>query len=122
MGAMMPLTMRPTGGHSPVYADRQDWTILDDGKPVGRVYEDASASTRWFWSITVYVDPRAGVFRRWLRRTSRCRCFGVAFDKPQFLPFGRGENLKSAPRSAGAPATHLNDAIDRFVVAERISG
>ena len=37
MGAMMPLTMRPTGGHSPVYADRQDWTILDDGKPVGRV-------------------------------------------------------------------------------------
>ena len=65
MGAMMPLTMRPTGGHSPVYADRQDWTILDDGKPVGRVYEDASASTprdlRWFWSITVYVDPRAGI-------------------------------------------------------------
>jgi hypothetical protein len=30
----MPLTMRPTGGHSPVYADRQDWTIFDDGKPV----------------------------------------------------------------------------------------
>jgi hypothetical protein len=61
MGAMMPLTMRPTGAHSPVYADRQDWTTLDDGKPVGRVYEDASASTRWFWSITVYVDPRAGI-------------------------------------------------------------
>ena len=37
----MPLTMRPTGGHSPVYADRQDWTIYDDGKPVGRIYEDA---------------------------------------------------------------------------------
>ena len=30
----MPLTMRPTGGHSPVYADRQDWTILDEG-PAG---------------------------------------------------------------------------------------
>ena len=61
----MPLTMRPTGGHSPVYADRQDWTIFDDGKPVGRVYEDAGASTpaelRWFWSITVYVDPMAGI-------------------------------------------------------------
>jgi hypothetical protein len=37
----MLLTMRPTGGHSPVYADRQDWTIFDDGAPVGR----ASAST-----------------------------------------------------------------------------
>jgi hypothetical protein len=61
----MPLTMRPTGGHSPVYADRQDWTIFDGGKPVGRVYEDASAGTaadlRWFWSITVYVDPIAGI-------------------------------------------------------------
>ena len=61
----MPLTMRPTGGHSPVYADRQDWTIFDDGEPVGRIYEDASAGTpaelRWFWSVTVYVDPRAGI-------------------------------------------------------------
>ena len=34
----MRLTMRPTGGHSPVYADRQDWTIFDDGKTVGRIY------------------------------------------------------------------------------------
>jgi hypothetical protein len=61
----MPLTMRPTGGHSPVYADRQDWTIFDDGKPGGRIYEDAALSTpaelRWFWSITVYVDPKAGI-------------------------------------------------------------
>jgi hypothetical protein len=40
----MPLTMRPTGGHAPVYADRQDWTIFDDGKPVGRIYENAGAS------------------------------------------------------------------------------
>ena len=39
----MLLTMRPTGGHSPVYADRQDWTIFDDGKPAGRIYEDVSA-------------------------------------------------------------------------------
>jgi hypothetical protein len=36
-GALMPPTMRPTGGHSPVYADRQDWTIFNDGKPVGRI-------------------------------------------------------------------------------------
>ena len=57
--------MRPTGGHSPVYADRQDWTIFDDGKPVGRIYENAGAGTpadlRWFWSMTVYVHPRAGI-------------------------------------------------------------
>jgi hypothetical protein len=29
----MLLTMRPTGGHSPVYEDRQDWTVLDEGRP-----------------------------------------------------------------------------------------
>jgi hypothetical protein len=31
--------------------------VLADGKPVGRIYEDASASTppdmRWFWSVLV---------------------------------------------------------------------
>jgi hypothetical protein len=61
----MLLTMRPTGGHSPVYADRQDWTILDEGQPVGRIYEDRAASTtadhRWTWAITVYVWPDAGI-------------------------------------------------------------
>jgi hypothetical protein len=61
----MALTLRPTGGHSPVYANRHYWTIFDGGKPVGRIYENASASTpvdlRWFWSITVYVDPMAGI-------------------------------------------------------------
>ena len=62
----MPLTMRPTGlSSSPVDKDRQDWTIFDAGAPVGRIYEDASASTpaelRWFWSVTVYVNPEAGI-------------------------------------------------------------
>ena len=61
----MPLTLRPTGGHARVYQDRQDWTICDDGVPVGRIYEDTSASApddmRWTWSITVYVWPDAGI-------------------------------------------------------------
>jgi hypothetical protein len=61
----MPLTMRPTGLASPVDKDRQDWTIFGDGELVGRIYEDASASTpaelRWFWSIVVYVPPAAGI-------------------------------------------------------------
>ena len=50
---------------SPVDKDRQDWTIFDAGEPVGRIYEDASASTypelRWFWSVTVYVNPSTGI-------------------------------------------------------------
>jgi hypothetical protein len=57
---------------------------------------------------------------RQFRREGRCRHFGVAFDEPQFLPFGRGENLESAPGSAGTPTTHFDEAIERFVVAERI--
>jgi hypothetical protein len=62
----MPLTMRATGlSSSPVDKDYQDWTIFDDGEPVGRIYEDASASTpaelRWFWSVTDYVNPKSGI-------------------------------------------------------------
>jgi hypothetical protein len=37
--------------------------VLDEGQPVGRIYQDTSASTdpRWTWSITVYVWPDAGI-------------------------------------------------------------
>jgi hypothetical protein len=64
----MPLTMR----------DRQDWTIYADGKTVGRIYENGSASTaadrRWFWSVTVYVDPKTAIVRAGrCRRSSRPR-------------------------------------------------
>ena len=83
------LTMRPTGLASPAYQDRQDWTILDEGKPVGGIYEGASASTsvdmRWTWSITVRLAgcrnrherkgantrPGEGEFRRSWTRASR---------------------------------------------------
>jgi hypothetical protein len=37
----------------------EDYDVLADGKVVGRIYEDASASTppelRWFWPITEIV-------------------------------------------------------------------
>ena len=37
----------------------EDFDVLADGKVVGRIYEDASASTppelRWFWSVTAIV-------------------------------------------------------------------
>jgi hypothetical protein len=61
----MALTLRPTGGPSRVHQHRPDWTIFDEGKPVGRIYEDTSASTsadlRWCWSIRTYVQPNAGI-------------------------------------------------------------
>ena len=48
----MPLTLRPTG-LSP-RPDANDWTILDEGVMVGRIYEDHAAHLpegRWFWAL-----------------------------------------------------------------------
>jgi hypothetical protein len=93
---LMALTLRPTGGHARIYRDRQDWTICVDGVPVGRLYEDTSASTsanlRWFWSITVYMgartraSPRAvgwrpsarrGLMRSWMGLREAARELGT---------------------------------------------
>jgi hypothetical protein len=61
----MALTMRPTDlDRSPATADLADWIILDDGKPVGRIYQrhaPANADVAWFWSITTYVEPRSAL-------------------------------------------------------------
>jgi hypothetical protein len=60
----MALTLRHTPlEKSPAFV-LADWQVLDDGKPVGRIYErhtPASPDQAWFWSITEYVEPRAGV-------------------------------------------------------------
>jgi hypothetical protein len=59
----MPLTLRPTGLSSPAYADKLDYVVCEDGKVIGRICEDwhTLPDLRWFWSITVYVDPRQGI-------------------------------------------------------------
>ena len=59
----MPLILRPTGLSSPIYKDRIDYTVIEDGREIGRMYEDRHAppELRWFWSITVYVDPKLGI-------------------------------------------------------------
>ena len=57
------LTLRPTGLSSPAYRDWLDYVIVADGRAVGRIYEDRHTlpDLRWFWSITVYVDPKQGI-------------------------------------------------------------
>jgi hypothetical protein len=59
----MPLTLRPTGLSSPVHADQLDSTVLEDGREIGRMYEDrySPPELRWFWSITVVVGGRPGM-------------------------------------------------------------
>ena len=59
----MPLTLRPAGLSSPAYRDWLDYVIVEDGPDVGRLYEDrhSKPELRWFWSITVYVNPTLGI-------------------------------------------------------------
>jgi hypothetical protein len=62
----------------------EDYDVLADGKPVGRIYEDASASTppdmRWFWSITEIVPatPNRGYAAT---REEAMAKFRVAWDQ-----------------------------------------
>jgi hypothetical protein len=57
------LTLRPTGLSPPVYRDQLDYEVIEDGRSIGRMYEDLHAlpELRWFWSITVFVGYRPGV-------------------------------------------------------------
>jgi hypothetical protein len=59
----MPLKLRPAGPAASADRKRKDFMVLEDGREIGRIHEDptALAMQRWFWSITVDVDPHAGV-------------------------------------------------------------
>ena len=74
------LTLRPTGLSSPAYRDLLDYVIVEDGRDVGRIYEDrhSKPELRWFWSITVYVNPMLGI-------TTSGRAASIKEAKAQFL-------------------------------------
>ena len=59
----MVLSLRRTGLSSPAYRDLLDYVIVEDGRNVGRLYEDRHnrPELRWFWSITVYVNPNLDI-------------------------------------------------------------
>jgi hypothetical protein len=55
-------------------ADLKDWIVLDDGIPIGRIYQrhaPANADVAWFWSITTYVEPRSGMRTSGMAETLR---------------------------------------------------
>jgi hypothetical protein len=62
--AVMALTLRPTDlEKSPVYQHLKDYCVYDDGKEIGRIYEQRAPSRpelAWYWSITVMGAHRYG--------------------------------------------------------------
>ena len=59
----MSLVMRKTGLHSPACAHWVDYTIYEDGRAIGRIYEEGAAPPNlgWYWCITVIGARHAGI-------------------------------------------------------------
>jgi hypothetical protein len=57
------LTLRASGLSSPTFRRQLDYTVIEDGRAIGRMYEDRHAlpELRWSWLITVFVGSRPGV-------------------------------------------------------------
>ena len=95
----MPLTMRPTGGHSPVYAHRQDWTgLVELPKPRGLRRGDA---VRVIQRLGAHPDPgpgdvdravRAALFGLWTPPTieEHSRPARWDRDRPSFERISKG--------------------------------
>jgi hypothetical protein len=92
------LTLRHTALSSPAYRDTIDYIVIEDGRSIGRIYEDRHSrpELRWFWSITVYVDPKLGI-------TTSGRAPSLDRAKAQFLPNWQKCRTDSTP--APRPST-----------------
>jgi hypothetical protein len=86
------LTLRPTGLSSPAYRDWLDYVIVEDGRDVGRLCEDRHSrpDLRWFWAISIYVNPKLGILRAGAR-------LAWTRPKPSFRRAGEGCRTDSTP-------------------------
>jgi len=54
----MPLTLRRTASldppGSPPMFDGEDWSVLRDGKYIGRIYRTHDG--RWVWTVSAFVE------------------------------------------------------------------
>jgi hypothetical protein len=67
--------------------------IVEDGRDVGRLYEDRNnrPELRWFWSITVYINPKLGI-------TTSGRAASIEDAKAQFLTNWQNWRIKAERR------------------------
>ena len=113
----MALTMRPTDlDRSPAMADLDDWIVLDDGRPIGRIYQrhaPANADVTWFWSITAYVEPRVRAAHKRYGGNTRRREGGLSGQLRQMARLGNEGRIQLQPRLRRASAAwgFLNSGI-----------
>ena len=57
------LTVRKTGPVSLAYRQWADYTVYENGRAIGRIYEDRATrpGLRWFWSITMIGARHTGI-------------------------------------------------------------
>ena len=57
------LMLRRTLFSPPAYGDQLDYEVIEEGRTIGRFYEDKHAlpELRWYWSITAFVSDRPSV-------------------------------------------------------------
>jgi hypothetical protein len=71
----MPLTLRPTGLSSPAYADKLDYVVCEDGKVIGRLYEDVTAPRSSLVLVHHGVRRPQAADEQARRRQNGSRCF-----------------------------------------------
>ena len=99
----MVLSLRRTGLSSPAYRDLLDYVIVEDGRDVERLYEDRNSKPeyRWFWSITVQVDPK-------LVMNTSGRAATLEETKAQFL-----QNWEKCQQRPLSRVSYLNESVPR---------
>ena len=65
------LTLRPTGLSSPAYRAWLDYIIVEDGRDVGRLYEDRNSRPELRWFMSLAGQPRRQMFSMPSSRGSR---------------------------------------------------
>jgi hypothetical protein len=79
-------TSRPDGQ----WTNENDFDVLADGKPVGRIYEEPSASTppdmRWFWSVFIVPATRGVTNGTAATREEAMAKFRGAWEKAEGAP------------------------------------
>jgi hypothetical protein len=102
----MPLTMRPTGGHSSVYADQQDWTIYDEGQRLAALTAERIVAGRCTVEVArLCGSPKRGG-ERWRRadhEVPQMFRHGLGLRGAQPSPLGWRERLRLRRRRHAVP-------------------